>query len=470
MTSGRLIPLLKTGTRYGKISTAFDGEGTGPMSKSYKGNGPYIFVSYSHDDSETVLKILDFMVSADYRIWYDERIRPGSPWREKIQDYINNCTVCIAFLSSTFVDSTDCRDEIGLARKKQKVILPVYLEKGIELKHGLDLTLHGIQRIDYSDTADFMQKIRKNHDLDQCRSSTNNAYIHEAEPQTEKVEQEKAQGNDEEQTGENTDIKTAQTEGQNDGKAQTADNQADEIIDSGTNGYDTFLSNARPDFHALVFLSILLFTLSFCLIIVSIIDSDDLFNGALIQSQTDRTVAAIITCTFSVVILGGGAFFNLMKARRLYSLIQTLLSEAPYEAQWYRTRNTLIFAKYKQDGTSIYWHTYPDCRTVNLDLPDEPAPISSVRISSLRTVRIEDGIKTIKKGAFAGFEELSSVFISDSVQVIEEGAFGESCKSLKKVSVSSKTKIEDEAFPPWVKPEIRPEQSEEEENVPPPPD
>ena len=428
------------------------------MFKPYEGNEPYIFASYCHTDRETVLPLLEVMDSADYRVWYDEGISPASKWTAEIEDHISRCTVCIAFLSAPFVESKHCQREVELADNKQKVILPVYLEKGVELKYGLDLLLHKIQRINYSDIAEFMQKIRNQAGCSMCKK------------EAEKAEQEKPQGNDKEQTDENTDIKTAQTESQNDGKAQTADNQADEIIDSGTNGYDTFLSNARPDFHALVFLSILLFTLSFCLIIVSIIDSDDLFNGALIQSQTDRTVAAIITCTFSVVILGGGAFFNLMKARRLYSLIQTLLSEAPYEAQWYRTRNTLIFAKYKQDGTSIYWHTYPDCRTVNLDLPDEPAPISSVRISSLRTVRIEDGIKTIKKGAFAGFEELSSVVISDSVQVIEEGAFDGSCKSLKKVSVSAKTKIEDGAFPPWVKPEIRPERSEEEENVPPPPD
>lgn len=42
------------------------------------GSDPYVFVSYSHQDSEKVFPIIKQLHEKGYRIWYDEGIDPGS--------------------------------------------------------------------------------------------------------------------------------------------------------------------------------------------------------------------------------------------------------------------------------------------------------------------------------------------------------------------------------------------------------
>ena len=48
----------------------------------YEGQEPYIFASYSHRDSETVLPILDALNKRGFRVWYDE----GIPWTAEWKD------------------------------------------------------------------------------------------------------------------------------------------------------------------------------------------------------------------------------------------------------------------------------------------------------------------------------------------------------------------------------------------------
>ena len=40
----------------------------------YEGKEKYIFISYSHSDSEIIIPILEELNSNGYRIWYDDGI------------------------------------------------------------------------------------------------------------------------------------------------------------------------------------------------------------------------------------------------------------------------------------------------------------------------------------------------------------------------------------------------------------
>ena len=44
----------------------------------YRGDSPYIFISYSHKDSDVVFDIIGQLQMKQYRIWYDEGIDPGT--------------------------------------------------------------------------------------------------------------------------------------------------------------------------------------------------------------------------------------------------------------------------------------------------------------------------------------------------------------------------------------------------------
>ena len=95
--------------------------------KAYKGSEPYIFVSYSHRDSETVMEIIQNMIDAGYRIWYDEGIDPGTAWDENIANHIETAGFFLAFVSPGYVGSDNCRDELNFSRDLKMPQLMVYL-------------------------------------------------------------------------------------------------------------------------------------------------------------------------------------------------------------------------------------------------------------------------------------------------------------------------------------------------------
>ena len=53
---------------------------TNTVPVAYKGDQPYIFISYAHKDSNIVLPIIARLQQDGYRVWYDEGIALGSSW------------------------------------------------------------------------------------------------------------------------------------------------------------------------------------------------------------------------------------------------------------------------------------------------------------------------------------------------------------------------------------------------------
>lgn len=56
--------------------------------EAYTGKEPYLFVSYSHKDTEMVYPILDALYDRKYRIWYDESCENGSDFRDELRTRI----------------------------------------------------------------------------------------------------------------------------------------------------------------------------------------------------------------------------------------------------------------------------------------------------------------------------------------------------------------------------------------------
>ena len=48
---------------------------------AYTGNEPYIFISYSHRDTEQVYNILKLVEREKYRFWYDDTMEIGEDFR-----------------------------------------------------------------------------------------------------------------------------------------------------------------------------------------------------------------------------------------------------------------------------------------------------------------------------------------------------------------------------------------------------
>ena len=114
----------------------------------YEGNEKYIFISYAHKDSEIVLPIISNMISKGYRVWYDDGISPGTEWPEVIATHLNDCEVCIAFLSNSYVDSFNCKREIDFAIRKRKQLLSDFLED-TNLPLGVEMQISTTQSVEY---------------------------------------------------------------------------------------------------------------------------------------------------------------------------------------------------------------------------------------------------------------------------------------------------------------------------------
>ena len=114
---------------------------------AYKGTKPYIFVSYSHKDSQTVYPILEWLNNQGYRIWYDEGSDPGNDWPEAIANALAKAACFVVFLSPAAVKSKNVKNEINFAITKNRPFLPVYLSGDTVLPLGLELSIGHIQAI-----------------------------------------------------------------------------------------------------------------------------------------------------------------------------------------------------------------------------------------------------------------------------------------------------------------------------------
>jgi uncharacterized protein YrzB (UPF0473 family) len=112
----------------------------------YTGEAPYIFISYSHKDDEQVWKIIKRLQNDGYRVWYDEGIDPGSEWDDNIATHIENCGCMISFISESYLDSDNCKDEMNYARDLSKNRILVYIDD-VKLNGGLAMRWNRLQAL-----------------------------------------------------------------------------------------------------------------------------------------------------------------------------------------------------------------------------------------------------------------------------------------------------------------------------------
>jgi len=127
---------------------------------AYKGNDPYIFVSYAHDDAALVYPELVRLNGHGFNIWYDEGIAPGQSWRDEVALALTQCRVFLYFVTPRSIASSNCLKELNFSLSRERKILSVHLEK-TELTAGLELSLsdrQAILRLEHSE-SDYQKKL-----------------------------------------------------------------------------------------------------------------------------------------------------------------------------------------------------------------------------------------------------------------------------------------------------------------------
>jgi len=159
------------------------------IAEAYKGKEDYIFISYSHKDSEQVMPIIQQLQQDGYRVWYDDGIELGIEWGGDIATHIIGCRCFLAMMSDNYIHSENCLDEINYSRDlKQKPIL-VYLEK-VELPPEMQMRMGRLQAINKYTYADdvFYNRLYLSKELEFCKDQKSGVESKEKESKEAKPE------------------------------------------------------------------------------------------------------------------------------------------------------------------------------------------------------------------------------------------------------------------------------------------
>ena len=87
------------------------------------------FVSYSRKDSGFVKKLVNDLKAGGASVWFDQvDIQPGTGWDTAVQHALNECPQMLLVLSPTSAASANVLDEISVALRTNKTILPILHE------------------------------------------------------------------------------------------------------------------------------------------------------------------------------------------------------------------------------------------------------------------------------------------------------------------------------------------------------
>jgi TolB-like protein/Tfp pilus assembly protein PilF len=117
-----------------------------PPFRAYEGDEPYIFVSYSHADADSIYPELIWLHEQGFNVWYDEGISPGESWRNELVNAISGCDLFLIFITPNSTASEHCIREVNFAQNKGRPLLAVHLEP-TQLSDELEFNLSDRQAL-----------------------------------------------------------------------------------------------------------------------------------------------------------------------------------------------------------------------------------------------------------------------------------------------------------------------------------
>ncbi len=108
---------------------------------------PDVFISYSREDQQQVVKLVEYLRGQGINVWMDETdIHGATIWTKEIVEAIRACSLFILAISSHSTGSKNVVKELALASEREKIILPIYLEQ-CDIPETMEYQLAGIQNI-----------------------------------------------------------------------------------------------------------------------------------------------------------------------------------------------------------------------------------------------------------------------------------------------------------------------------------
>ena len=94
---------------------------------------PFIFLSYSHKDSEYANRLADSLEAKGLEVWIDERIDYGARWPKVIQENLDRCTAFVVVMTPNSYESEWVQAQLTRARRLRKPTFPLLLDGDVWL-------------------------------------------------------------------------------------------------------------------------------------------------------------------------------------------------------------------------------------------------------------------------------------------------------------------------------------------------
>jgi broad specificity phosphatase PhoE len=105
------------------------------------------FVSYSDKDRVKVVPLVDTLIDRGLRVWIDKyKVPGGGDYTQEIPGAIGRSKLVLLFASANAFGSRNVKRELDLAWRKQKPVIPVFLEPA-EVPEGFEWHLEAVQPV-----------------------------------------------------------------------------------------------------------------------------------------------------------------------------------------------------------------------------------------------------------------------------------------------------------------------------------
>lgn len=129
------------------------------VSLPYEGSEPFLFISYSHSDKDSVFSTMVALQRNSYRLWYDDGIHGGDNWMKILAQKIEESCAVILFCSEDAMNSRFVQTEFRRAINLDKKIYTIKLDDS-PMTMEFDMFLSGNLIIDHN-TPDLEKRLLK---------------------------------------------------------------------------------------------------------------------------------------------------------------------------------------------------------------------------------------------------------------------------------------------------------------------
>ena len=109
-------------------------------SQLYEGDDDYIFINYSHKDSDIICPEIKRFNDQGYNVWYSDDINLGDEWEENMVKHFHKASIFVVFMTSNSINLSGINHRIFSALNRFPIIL-IYLEDIDKLHKLMDIKI-----------------------------------------------------------------------------------------------------------------------------------------------------------------------------------------------------------------------------------------------------------------------------------------------------------------------------------------